>query len=130
MSIVLIISFFAFTIPLAAQTNIKSAVYTIQNGDPLSSISQKFGVSLAEIAASNNIVNLNWIWAGQSLILPADLPNGATAEGSLGTEAETVESNEAQPAAGIGGGEALPAVYVVQSGDTMSQIAAEFDIPV
>jgi membrane-bound lytic murein transglycosylase D len=46
--------------------------YVIQSGDSLSVISDKFGVSIADIKAANNISNVNKIRAGQTLLLPGE----------------------------------------------------------
>ncbi|MBI5928498.1 MAG: SH3 domain-containing protein [Chloroflexi bacterium] len=45
--------------------------YVVQPGDNLYRISLKFGVSMASIAAANNIYNYNQIYVGQVLIIPA-----------------------------------------------------------
>lgn len=42
-------------------------VYTVQQGDTLSSIAKKFGTTVAKLAAKNNIKNINKIYAGQKL---------------------------------------------------------------
>jgi len=46
--------------------------YIIQPGDTLSSIAQRFNTTVAAIAAANNIVNPNWIFAGDTIIIPTD----------------------------------------------------------
>ena len=45
-------------------------VYKVQSGDSLSSIADKFGVTVDDIVKVNNIVNPNEIYAGQELIIP------------------------------------------------------------
>ena len=45
--------------------------YTVKNGDSLSSIAYRHGVSAREIAELNGITNPNKIHAGQKLVLPA-----------------------------------------------------------
>jgi LysM repeat protein len=44
--------------------------YLVLPGDTLSRISLRFGVPISRIARANNIVNWNWIFAGQRLIIP------------------------------------------------------------
>ena len=70
--------------------------YVVQSGDSLSAISDKFGVSMRDIKAANNIVNVNKIRAGQTLLLPGDEPaaepDGAAPDPGAGDstgEAET-----------------------------------------
>ena len=72
------------------------ATYTVQSGDTLSGIGAKYGVSYQAIASANGISDPNVIYPGQVLVIP-----GASG-GSTG-----------------GGG-----TYTVQSGDTLSGIAA------
>jgi LysM repeat protein len=45
-------------------------IYLVLPGDTLSRISLRFGVPISRIARANNIVNWNWIFAGQRLIIP------------------------------------------------------------
>ncbi len=54
---------------------IKSAVstgysHTVQRGETLASIAAKYGVTVQEIAAANNITNPNLIAVGQELFIP------------------------------------------------------------
>lgn len=72
------------------------ATYTVQSGDTLSGIGAKYGVNYQAIASANGISDPNVIYPGQVLVIP-----GASG-GSTG-----------------GGG-----TYTVQSGDTLSGIAA------
>ena len=57
--------------PAQAQTS-----YVIQRGDTLYSIALQFGTSVDALAAANNIINPNLIFAGQSLIIPGDDTGG------------------------------------------------------
>ena len=44
--------------------------YVVQRGDTLFRISQRFGVNMWVLAQRNNILNLNRIYAGQTLFIP------------------------------------------------------------
>jgi LysM repeat protein len=44
--------------------------YTVQRGDTLSAIAQRFGLTVAELASANGLANPSLIYAGQILILP------------------------------------------------------------
>lgn len=48
--------------------------YTVQAGDTLGLISQRFNVSIAEIAEANQITNINLLEIGQLLVIPAPQP--------------------------------------------------------
>ncbi|MFZ0546650.1 MAG: LysM peptidoglycan-binding domain-containing protein [Candidatus Promineifilaceae bacterium] len=81
--------------------------YTVQAGDTLTNIAQRFGTTVAELVALNNIANPNLIYVGQVL----QLPGGSTG----GTPPPP-------PPPPTGGG----GTYTVQSGDTLSSIAVRF----
>lgn len=77
--------------------------YTVQSGDTLSGIAQRFGTNYQTIASLNNISNPNQIFVGQVLRL-----NGGS---------RVNYSTNSQSAAGS---------YTVKSGDTLSGIAEQF----
>lgn len=89
--------------------------YKVQNGDTLSGIATRFGTSVAELAAINQLRDRHAIRVGQSLVLPQK--NGSV---------PTLVVNRSEPAPA-----ARPAAdrYVVQRGDTVSDIARRFDLP-
>ncbi len=51
--------------------------YTVQQGDTLSSISEKFGVSIRDLMAMNQLANPNVINAGQVLVIDAGSSNNS-----------------------------------------------------
>jgi len=79
--------------------------YVVQCGDTLYSIARRFGVSVWQLASLNNIYNVNLIYIGQVLIIPAAGP---------------------QPP----GPNPVPNQYVVQYGDTLYSIARRFGLSV
>ncbi|MFV0560180.1 MAG: LysM peptidoglycan-binding domain-containing protein [Enterococcus sp.] len=65
--------------------------YTVQSGDNLSTISQKYsGTSIQEIAEANGISNLNMIFAGEQLTIP-------TADDATTTAATTTTTTTTAP---------------------------------
>lgn len=89
--------------------------YKVQSGDSLSRIAARFNTSVAELVAINQLRDRHSIRAGQTLVLPQQ--NGAV-------PTLVVNRTESQPAA------ARPAAdsYVVQRGDTISNIARRFGV--
>ncbi len=79
--------------------------YTVQPGDTLSGIALRYGVTVDAIVVANNLPSRSVIYAGQSLIIPS-----AGASQSQGTTQTT-------------GGK-----YTVQSGDSLTSVAARFGI--
>jgi LysM repeat protein len=83
--------------------------YTVVEGDTLWEIAGRHGVTVEELAESNGIVDPDLILSGQVLLIPG--PAGA-AGGAPTTEHTS-------------GGD----VYTVQLGDTLSQIADRYGVP-
>ena len=81
--------------------------YTIRSGDTLGSIASRYQTSVAALARANNIANPNVIFAGRTLQIP---------DGFDATPAPPVNLS----------GNSGSQVYTVQSGDTLSGIAARF----
>ena len=93
----------------AATTSTVYAAYSVQPGDSLAGIAAKFGMTFQQLAQLNAISNPDVLFVGQVLrvIAPASAP--ATAPSG------------SQPAATTG-------AYTVQPGDSLSRIAAKFNI--
>src|SRR5262252_6238384 len=90
-ALLIITGLFGFVHPAAAQGN--SVTYIVQPGDNLYRISLKFGVSMDAIARANGIVNPNFVYVGQKLIIPGvsgpvSTGQAATAEPTASTSTE------------------------------------------
>lgn len=95
--------------PAPATPATTAATYTVKSGDTLSRIAAQFKMSVAEIAVLNQISNVNAINVGQVLKV-----NGTTANTNTNTNQTNASKSSASNAAS----------YTVQSGDTLSKIAA------
>ncbi len=102
-------------VSLLASAVFAQTTYVIQPGDTLFGIARSFGVSVQSIAAANNIVNPNLIYAGQTLIIP-DSTASAPAPPPVEPPPSEAPPSEAPPSTGI--------TYTIQSGDTLLRIAA------
>jgi LysM repeat protein len=89
----------------AAGTASADTIHIVQRGETLSSIAQRHGVSMSAIIAANNITNANLIFVGQRLVIPG-----------VGSS-----PGPGQPPTG-------GQVHIVQSGDTLSRIAARYGV--
>jgi len=52
-----------------AMAPVQQQTYIVQPGDTLASIAAQFGVTVQSLAAANNIADLDFIYAGQTLII-------------------------------------------------------------
>jgi peptidoglycan-N-acetylglucosamine deacetylase len=85
--------------PAPAPTPLPSNTYVVQSGNTLWGISSRFGVKVLDLAALNNITNINLIYPGQILKIPG---------------------NTILPAP--------KNTYVVKSGDTLWRISINFGV--
>ena len=90
-----------------SQTNTESMIYTVQRGDTLSAIARRYGTTVQEIVDINNIQNPDLIYPGDRLRI---LTNS------------TIQGNEERGTGSI--------TYTVQRGNTLSQIAREYNVSV
>ncbi len=87
--------------------NTQTEFYTVQRGDTLSGIAQRYGTTVQELASINNISNPNLIYPGQVLRV---LTNS------------TVNGNETRGTGSI--------TYTVKRGNTLSQIARTYGVSI
>ncbi len=92
--------------------------YVVVQGDTLSGIGKKFGVSSKDIIKQNNLKNTN-LRIGQRLTLPYRSNKTPLATGHLSQEEEPVSLNVNETTR-----------YVVKRGDNLSLIAERFDVSV
>jgi LysM repeat protein len=84
--------------------------YVVAPGDTLSAIALRYGVSVEELADANGIVDPDYILSGQVLLVPGSAGSGGGVALASGQT--------------FGGG-----TYTVQFGDTLSEIAERFGVP-
>ena len=94
--------------PLATAEVVLEATYTVQRGDSLMAIAQRFGTNVFELGRLN-ILNYNLIRVGQVLKLPGDAP----------------ETDQATPAPTD---TPEPVRHFVQFGDSLYRIAARYGV--
>lgn len=67
--------------------------YIVQPGDTLFLIAQKFGVSVADIVAANNIKNPNRLDVGQQLVIPVPAQQPTLQRGSRGPAVRVLQES-------------------------------------
>jgi murein DD-endopeptidase MepM/ murein hydrolase activator NlpD len=100
------------TVPLATPNGatVSRDLYTVQPGDTLFRIATRFGTNHVTLANTNNLTNPNLIYPGQVLLIPS-----ADDRPSL-----SINTNPSPATTG--------STYLVQSGDTLGQIARRFGV--
>ena len=93
--------------------------YTVQSGDTLAAIADRFNVTVDEIISANNIQNADVISIGQQFVIPTG-SGGATGAGTASSGASTSGATGTTSADG--------STYTVASGDTLASIANRFNI--
>lgn len=91
----------------------QGVTHTVQAGETLSAIAQRYGVSQQALVAANGIDNAALIYVGQQLTIPD----------AAATVSEPADAPAPVPAP-------APSEYVVQPGDTLSQIAHQHGVTV
>jgi len=86
-----------FTLPPAGETAAAGptpTIYVVQAGDTMSSIAQRFGVTVEEILAANSLADPDTLSVGQNLLIPVEgyVPPTATP-----AEAAPLPTNPAEP---------------------------------
>ncbi|WP_395639207.1 LysM peptidoglycan-binding domain-containing protein [Pseudolysinimonas sp.] len=91
--------------------------YTIATGDTVSRIAAKFGVPVESILSANGLSWSSIIYPGQTIAIPA----AAAPAPSIELVSATTPTAESTPAP-------VTSTYTIQSGDTVSSIAARFGV--
>lgn len=90
--------------------------YTVQPGETLSEIAAQFGVDAERLLELNNLDDANAIYAGQTLLVPAEVPTG-------------LEPVDEPPTLAALPDTVLPDTHVVQPGETLTGIARRYGLP-
>lgn len=93
-----------------------STTYTVQSGDSVWGISNKFGITMDQLIQWNNIQN-NFIYPGQKLTIKGSQENGSSTNNSGNN------TNSSGNAGTSNGGQTTGAKYTVQSGDSVWKIS-------
>ncbi|EGP5401225.1 MAG: LysM peptidoglycan-binding domain-containing protein [Enterococcus faecium] len=98
-----------------------STTYTVQSGDSVWGISNKFGITMDQLIQWNNIQN-NFIYPGQKLTIKGSQENGSSTNNSGNN------TNSSGNASISNGGQTTGAKYTVQSGDSVWKISNDHGI--
>ena len=108
LSIAFLVGILALMLLAPVAASAANQTHTVQNGETLTSIAAQYGVSVDSLAGANGIGSPNLIFVGQVLTIPGQAASAA-------------------PAAPNSGG-SYGNTYVVQPGDNLSTIAAQYGV--
>ena len=84
--------------------------YRVLEGDTLSEIAERYGMTVQELAEANGIVDPDYILSGRVLLIPG----GAAGHAAISQRGDQIPGG---------------VTYVIQFGDTLSEIAERFGVP-
>lgn len=99
------------------------STYTVQRGDSLWSLAKKHGVSVADLAAANNLHGSSMLQIGQKLIIPGKSMTTAAAA----TASETKTAAAPAPKASAKG---HAFTHEVKAGETLGAIARRYQVSI
>lgn len=113
----------------AAQTApaLSNGAYTVQTGDTLSGIADKYGVSIADLANANGITNLSQIYSGAKLTIPGKAKPSAGSSAKVSASSPPADTQTVKTAPQT---TSAASKYSVQAGDNLSTIAAKYGVSV
>ncbi|PJF32232.1 MAG: hypothetical protein CUN51_00990 [Candidatus Thermofonsia Clade 1 bacterium] len=96
-----------------------SGVHVVAQGETLSMIARRYGVSLSALLAANNIPNPNRLLVGQRLVIPA---------GGSAAPPAAVNPPAAAPTAAPAASTGQVRTHVVKRGEGLARIAAQYGV--
>ena len=102
-----------------------ASYYVVRPGDTLADIAIQLGVSASTLAKANGITNWDYIYVGQTLLIPGKgpTPTPVTPKASPTPLSVATPAAAAPPAAAAAG---ATVIYTVRPGDTLTKIAARY----
>lgn len=104
--------------------NNQSVKYTIQSGDSLTSVANKYGISVDELAAANNLSRTAGLIRGRSITIPAagtvNTSSRNTAQSSRNDSSNTARDNVIKSTES----------YTVKAGDNLTVLANRYGVSV
>jgi LysM repeat protein len=108
----------AAVLACATPAGAQSGFYVVQPGDSLNSVAAAHGVSTVALMRANNLLDADFIWIGQRLVIP-----GSPVSGVGATAQATTPSRTPLPPT-----TAASSYYTVAAGDTIVSIAAALGV--
>ena len=101
-----------------------ATTYVVKSGDSLWTIAKKNSLTVADLAAANNLKTSSSLHEGQKLLIPAKRASATTAAASASAAAKASAAAEAPPVKAS----ADSVKHTVKSGETLSTIAKKYGV--
>lgn len=105
-----------------------ATTYSVKSGESLWSIAKKNHLTVADLAAANNLTANSKIQPGQKLLIPGKPGSAPVAATAKGTAGPTPKATEATPAAVAARASVDGIKHVVKSGETLGTIARTYGV--
>ena len=104
--------------------------YTVRPGDTLARLARSYGISLSELMSMNGLLSANWLYVGQTLLVPgASAPAPQPAPQRAPEPAPPVPALQpAPPFAALQPGHSGATSHTVQQGDTFDSISGQYGV--
>lgn len=99
-------------------------IHTVVAGDTLGDLANRYGVSVEDIAAANDMPDVHTLEVGQQLVIPLGGETGAEEEAPAEEPAQEAEGGEEESPA------AEERVHTVQAGETLFRIGQQYGFTV
>lgn len=108
-------------VPISVANSVMT-YHIVARGETLASIAQQYGLNWQDVAAWNNVLDPNQIYAGQRLIVNTATTGNSPQQAAVAGPTIVQSTNAAAPVL------ATSETYVVQQGDRLASIAREYGL--
>lgn len=116
-------------LPPASRADTQAGMHMVRNGETLSSIARKYGVTASALANENKLSTTQHLTKGRKLWIPEVSDTKPTLAVSASSVTQVTDKSNAQPNTS-GSGTVQRVSYIVRAGDTLTRIAKMFSVEI
>lgn len=111
--------------------NNQSVKYTVQSGDSLTSVANKYGISIDELATANNLSRTAGLIRGKTITIPASGTVNTSSVNTAQTSKNTAQSSRNDSSNATRGNTIKSTEnYTVKAGDNLTVLASKYGVSV
>lgn len=111
--------------------NNQSVKYTVQSGDSLTSVANKYGISIDELATANNLSRTAGLIRGKTITIPASGTVNTSSANTAQTSKNTAQSSRNDSSNATRGNTIKSTEnYTVKAGDNLTVLASKYGVSV